>query len=238
LTPTLASPDKATIRKFFDGIAPRYDRINTLLSLRLDESWRRKAVDLILDVGATHASPLQTILDLGVGTGKFLEAFLGEREWQRAVGVDFSEEMLHLAEKQLPSTCELVQADIHDLPFEGESFDLIVSSFTLRSVKDRAHFFAEVRRILKPRGRVAFLCLTRPTSFWMRLLYAPYLKIYLPWVGGAISTDREAYRFLSESIQAFPSPEEIGKELETSGLRSVRFSPFTFGISTLIQAEK
>jgi len=229
----ITSPDKATIRSFFEGIASRYDRVNSLLSFRLDELWRKKAVRLILN---EQGSGPETILDLGVGTGKFLEEFLRAKRWERAVGVDFAGEMLRLGRTKLPSACGLIQADIHELPFGSESFDLVVSSFTLRSVKDRNHFFGEVRRVLRPGGQAAFLCLTRPTNFLMRLAYAPYLKFYLPWVGGAVSSDANAYQFLSQSIQAFPSPAEIEGELARSGFRRSAVSAFTFGISTLIRA--
>jgi demethylmenaquinone methyltransferase/2-methoxy-6-polyprenyl-1,4-benzoquinol methylase len=233
--PSLASPDKATIRNFFEGIASHYDRLNTLLSFRLDQSWRKRSVRLILEGGGPGGGP-ETILDLGVGTGKFLEEFLRERRWKKAAGIDFAGEMLRRGRARLPVDCDLIQADIHDLPFADGSFDLVVSSFTLRSVKNRPHFFSEVRRILQPEGEAAFLCLTRPTSFWMRLLYAPYLKLYLPWIGGAVSSDRKAYRFLSDSIQSFPSPPEIQAELEGAGFRRVSIHPFTFGLSTLIRS--
>ena len=257
------SPPKETIRGFFDGIAASYDRINTLLSFSLDELWRRKAVRLILG-GLTrtpsHPRPLPprgeegeacrpaggfegvdprpaSILDLGVGTGKFLRGFLKRQPWRLAVGVDFSSEMLARAKTALPAGPSLVQADLHDLPFEDGTFDLVVSSFTLRSVKDRRHFFSEVRRILRPGGRAGFLCLTRPVSLAGRALYAPYLKFYLPLMGGLLSANRGAYRFLSESIQSFPSPADIGTQLAAGGFRNIFIRHFTFGISTLIGAE-
>jgi len=230
----LASPEKETIRGFFEGIASRYDWINNFLSFRLDELWRREAVRLIL--GETGKD--ESILDLGVGTGKFLKEFVQTRSWQMVVGADFAGEMLGRARRQLPPSCMLVQADIHDLPFEDGAFDLVVSSFTLRSVKDIPHFFGEVRRVLRPRGRVAFLCLTRPTRLIARMVYAPYLKFYLPLAGGLLSREPEAYRFLSESIQTFIEPREIADELQRSGLKSPSIFPFTFGISTLILAHK
>ncbi len=230
----LASPNKETIRGFFNDIASCYDQINSLLSLNLDEYWRRRAVSLVLERGVGE----KNILDLGVGTGKFLKRFLPERSWKIAAGVDFSSGMLQQAEKKLPAQCGLIQADVHDLPFADESFDLIISSFTLRSVKDRNRFFRDVRRILKPAGKIAFLCLTRPRSLLGRALYTPYLKFYLPFMGGLISRDPKAYRFLSESIQSFPSPSEIAKELKFVGFKEVLIFPFTFGISTLIRAEK
>lgn len=230
--PSLASPPKDTIRSFFQRIAPHYDNINTLLSFGLDGNWRKKSVRLILN------GREETLLDLGVGTGKFMECFLQAKVWQRAVGADFAEAMLRRAQQTLPSSCDLVQTDIHDLPFESESFDLVTASFTLRSIKDLPHFFEEVKRVLRPGGRAAFLCLTRPSSIAMRMLYAPYLKIYLPLLGAVLSSDPHAYRFLSDSIQTFPSPHEIKNKLEHQGFLNISLHPFTFGIATLMMAQK
>lgn len=228
----LASPDKATIRSIFDQIAYRYDHINSLLSFSLDENWRKQSSRIIL-----KGTQAKTLLDLGVGTGKFLARFLNEQAWDQAVGADFSGEMLARARKNLPAG-DLIQADIHDLPFADETFDLIVSSFTLRSVKDRRHFFKEVFRVLKPGGKAAFLCLTRPTSFLGKMVYFPYLKFYLPLMGGLIAKSQTAYQFLSQSIQAFPPPKEIGNEILVSGFQAFSLFPFAFGISTLTVAQK
>lgn len=230
----LASPDKETIRGIFDHIARRYDTLNSILSFSIDETWRGKAVRLILEESHNDRS----ILDLGVGTGKFLGRFLRKKPWQIAAGVDFSGEMLKRARLNLTPECRLVQADIHDLPFEDESFDLIVSSFTLRSVKNRTHFFSEILRILRTHGRIAFLCLTRPSSLVGKALYMPYLRFYLPFVGGLLTRDAVAYRFLSQSIQAFPEPVRIAKEMETMGFQRISTHPFTWGLSTLIIAHR
>jgi len=112
-----------------------------------------------------------------------------------------------------------------------------MSNGVLLFVPDKEAALCEVRRVLRPGGRAGFLCLTRPTSFVGRALYAPYLKFYLPLAGGLLSANRGAYRFLAESIQAFPAPREIGCQLETGGFRHIFIRPFTFGISTLIGAE-
>lgn len=234
LQENLASPDRKTIQNIFNRIALRYDSMNRLLSFGLDEGWRRRAARLILKEWGER----EKILDLGVGTGKFLRRFFERQAWQLAVGVDFADEMLQRARRNLPSRCPLLRADIEELPFKEESFDLAVSSFTLRSVQDRPHFFKEIRRILRPKGKAAFLCLTRPPSFFWRMLYLPYLKFYLPVWGRILTGDPSAYQFLSQSIQAFPSPPEIAHELESLGFQSVRLFSFTFGISTLILAQK
>lgn len=227
-----ASPDKQTIQNLFDGIAKQYDQINHVLSFRLDEVWRKRAVRLILE-GREEA-----ILDIGVGTGKFLAEFLKRKPWKRAVGIDFAYEMLGRASDRIAEKADLIQADLHDLPFEEGAFDTAVAAFTLRSVKDRTQFFTELRRVLQPGGKAAFLCLTRPVSWVGRMLYAPYLRFYLPFVGGLLSKSPCAYRFLSDSIQAFPSPPQIAKELESLGFRGTSFTPFTFGLSTLIVSRR
>ncbi len=228
----LASPDRKTIRQIFDSIADRYDFINSFLSLRLDEGWRRRARDLVFE------GTEQSILDLGTGTGRFLSLFLKDYAWKKAVGLDFSESMLQASRKKLPSSASWVSADFHDLPFQSETFDLIISSFTLRSVKDVPAFLRDVHRLLRKRGKVAFLCLTRPRNVLCKLLYYPYLKYYLPLMGKLISGNRDAYQFLSQSIQTFQSPEETAKMMREAGFSSAEFCSFTLGAATLIVGKK
>lgn len=228
----IASPDKRTIRKFFDGIAGRYDILNSILSLRLDVNWRRRAAELVIRPNDT------ALLDLGVGTGKFLTTFLDRHSWQRAAGLDFSARMLEVAGRETSGRAELVRGDFHDLPFADASFDVAISSFTLRSVKDMPRFFSQVFRLLVPGGRFAQLCLTRPGSPVMRLLYYPYLKFYLPLVGRLISGDRDAYRFLSESIQNFQEPVRTMAVLKEAGFEGVRCFSFSLGLATLFLADK
>lgn len=121
-TKNLASPEKEFIREAFDSIAPKYDFLNTLLSFKLDEGWRRQSRDLTLEPSQ------QSILDLGIGSGKFLGSFLEVRPWKKAVGLDFSENMLSIARKNLPKEVTLVQGDFHNLPFSASEFDLVISA--------------------------------------------------------------------------------------------------------------
>lgn len=228
----LASPDREFIREAFDSIAPKYDFLNTVLSFKLDEAWRRRARDLVLE------STQQTILDLGVGSGKFLECFLQKRPWKKAVGLDFSVNMLTVARENLPPDVSLVQGDFHDLPFASVEFDLVVSAFTLRSVKDMPRFLSQIFRILTPGGKAAFLCLTRPTAWWAKLLFYPYLRLYLPLVGWIVSGKLKAYQFLSESIATFQEPQKTALDMRNVGFTDLEIHAFTFGSATLIIGRK
>ena len=228
----LASPDKKTIQQFFDDIAVRYDFINSFLSLRLDEAWRRRARDWVWE------GTEQSVLDLGIGTGKFLSLFLEGTALKKAVGLDFSEKMLLEARKKISFPVSLVSADFHFLPFRSGAFDLILSSFTLRSVKDMPVFLKEVYRLLSAGGKAAFLCLTRPRNRFWKILYEPYLRFYLPFVGKIVSGNGEAYQFLSLSIQTFQPPDETGQMMCESGFSSVDVHSFTGGAATLLVGRK
>lgn len=227
-----ASPESKTIRQFFDGIAFRYDFLNQVLSFRLDDRWRKQARDLILEPSQ------KTILDLGTGTGKFLELFLEAKSWKRSVALDFSSQMLESARRQLPDQVQYVNADFLAIPFSRDSFDLIVSAFTLRSVKNMPLFLQQVCGLLTKGGRAGFLCLTRPVNFWFKLLYYPYLKIYLPLVGGLVSGNSRAYRFLSDSILHFQNPETTAAMMQEAGFQNVQIHRFTFGSATFITGQK
>lgn len=229
----LASPDKGTIRSLFNSIAEHYDFINTLLSLKLDSYWRRKSRKILIE-----GQDIKSILDLGVGTGKFISLFAKQSGVNRLVGLDFSEEMLKLAKKELPKNVSVLSGDFHALPFENGSFDLIISSFTLRSVKDMRTFMLQIYDALGSYGQVGLLCLTRPTNPIIKALFIPYLKFYLPFVGKIISGKDDAYQFLSQSVQHFQEPNTTVDLLRRSGFQTIRVKRLTFGIATLIVARK
>ena len=125
--------------------------------------------------------------------------FLKRKNWKIAAGLDFSHNMLQQAAKDLGSQVKLAGGDFHDLPFRQGSFDLVVSSFTLRSVKEMPRFLREIYEILSEKGKAAFLCLTRPQHPVWKAVYYPYLKFYLPLVGRAVTGNSEAYQFLSQA---------------------------------------
>ncbi len=228
----IASPDAKTIQSFFDAIPEHYDFLNAFLSLSLDRLWRKKLVEIAL-----QGNP-GSILDIGVGTGTSINAFLAAKDFQRAVGCDFSQGMLRVA-KQKVRGASLAGADLHALPFQDETFDLVTSSFVLRSVKDMRAFLYEVKRVLTEHGKFVFLDLTRPTNpFFWNCIYRPYLKIYIPLVGKLISKHPTAYQFLSQSIQTFIEPTRLVGEVRSVGFSSAFVQPLSFGAATILIGKK
>jgi len=220
------------LRGFFDGIAARYDFLNRFLSFHLDDYWRKKARELLL------TGKEESILDLGTGTGKFLGLFLKSKTWKRAVGLDFSEGMLRASRRELSPKAGFIKGDFQALPFAPDSFNTVISAFTLRSVSNMRQFLGGIRRVLTQGGKTGLLCLTRPENPFFAALYYPYLKFYLPWIGGMISGNREAYRFLADSILNFQEPDDTAAMMREMGFLEVRVYRFTFGIATLIVGEK
>ena len=249
----MSIPDKKFIQQAFDSITPRYDLLNQVLSFGMAEAWRKRSAEILLS--DPDFSP-KTILDLGCGTGKFLECFLRRREqqvpasvpgaqgtglrrsWESATGVDFSVAMLRKAHETVPGNVMWLRQDFDTLPFLESSFDLVISGFTLRSVQKFPEFLHHVHRILTPGGKAAFLDLTRPRNFWVRLLFFPYLKFILPLLGWLLSGNLKAYNFLSGSVRSFQSPEDTIQLMQTLGYRDCVSKSFAFGAATLIIGTK
>lgn len=228
-------PDKKFIQEAFDSITPRYDLLNQVLSFGMSEVWRKRSAEMVLNDPCF--SP-KTILDLGCGTGKFLECFLRKKSWDSATGVDFSVAMLQKARETISGNVMWLKEDFDDLPFLESSFDLVISGFTLRSIQKLPEFLGSVHRILTPGGKAAFLDLTRPRNFWARIVFYPYLKFILPLLGWLISGHSKAYGFLSGSVRRFQAPEETIRLMQASGYRECTSKSFAFGAATLIIGRK
>lgn len=226
------------IRRMFDGIAPKYDLLNHLLSLNIDKSWRRRVVRMV---------PLTNgpLLDLCTGTGDL--AFDYDQAYQGRipiVGADFSGEMLSQA--VLKSTkrashprIRFVQADAQNLPFPDHTFEVTTVSFGLRNVTDPMKGLAEMTRVVRPGGRVAVLEFSRPKHWFFGRMYRGYFRYVLPIVGQLFSRSSEsAYRYLPESVMEFPDGEALAEKMREVGLINIRYTPFTCGISTLYIGEK
>lgn len=198
------APRGAVIRRMFSELAPGYDRANAWLSAGVHRHWRRRLVEP-LPVGFSGR-----VLDLATGTGDValaLRARVGPAA--EIVGADFAEPMLEIARRKAAGVGVTFRtADAHDLPFEAGCFDFVMIAFGLRNFEDPARGLAEVRRVLRPGGRLLVLEFGRAPGALGRVVER-VLGLWLPWLGGRITGHRRAYRYLALSSAEFPSGLEL-----------------------------
>ena len=218
----------------FDAIAARYDLLNRIISLGVDQRWRRETVRSL----ALGASP--RVLDLATGTADL--AILTARTHPDAAvtGLDPSRNMLavgreKLAAKGLDGRVTLVEGDAERLPFDDASFDGITMAFGIRNVPDRPAALREMARVTRPGGRVCILELAEPREGPMAAMARFHIHTVVPWLGAALSGAKE-YQYLQRSIAAFPAPEEFAEAMRASGLTVIEARPMTFGVVTLYVA--
>jgi demethylmenaquinone methyltransferase/2-methoxy-6-polyprenyl-1,4-benzoquinol methylase len=231
-------PAKEHIRKMFDGIAPSYDRLNHLMSLGVDRRWRRRALREIVD-----GTP-QQVLDVACGTGDSTIAVArAAAPGSLVTGADISEGMMALvAEKAakagVADRIRLVVADGEAMPFSDASFDRLTCAFGIRNFEHKEVGLKEFHRVLKPGGRAVVLELSVPQNRLLRALYDLYFLHILPWVGGLVSGDKAAYKYLPASVHAFPAPDAFCAMLRDAGFARVRHTALTFGLCRLFVGEK
>jgi len=226
-----------SIRKLFDTIAPTYDLLNHLLSLRRDCYWRRMAVSELRGCEGW-------ILDIATGTGDVAIEMIQQNGQQRKIfGLDFSEPMIKRAQekilgKDLVEAIALSLGDAITLPFRESTFTASIIAFGLRNIQNKQQALSEMIRVIKKDGKVIILEFTLPRGRLMKGLYPIYFRRLLPWLGGLISRDRGAYAYLPESVFQFPFAEDYEEMLKRSGLEDVRSRKLTFGIASVISGTK
>ena len=231
-------PKKEKIEQMFNDIAPSYDRLNHLMSLGIDNIWRKKAIKEIVD------GTQQQILDVACGTGDSTIAIAKAMEpGGRVTGIDISAGMMEplmrkAAHEGVHDRIKLLQADALQMPFEADTFHRVTCAFGIRNFEDRKKGLAEFLRVLKPGGKAVILELGIPDKPFIKTLYDIYFRHILPLIGGIISGNRAAYRYLPESVYAFPRPETFCAMMERAGFHSVRHRNFTFGLCRLFIGEK
>lgn len=217
------------VRRMFDGIAPRYDLLNRVLTFGLDVRWRRKAV------AALGLPPGSLVLDLACGTGDLCRELA--RAGHRAVGLDFAFEMLAVARRRRDPgpgrRLGLVQADVLRLPVRDGVADGATCGFALRNVTDMEDLFRETARAVRPGGRVAVLEVSRPPHPLVRTGHALYFRRIVPVVGGLLS-DPEAYRYLPRSMEYLPEPHELAAMMRRTGFSDARSRPLSGGVAQLL----
>jgi demethylmenaquinone methyltransferase / 2-methoxy-6-polyprenyl-1,4-benzoquinol methylase len=232
--PALLDKKEVRIRRMFDQVAPWYDFLNHLLSLNIDKRWRKRTVKLVPPIGN------DPILDLCTGTGDLAFEYQ-KQKIAPVIGADFCHEMLVRAKKKAEKfqNIPFIEADAQHLPFPSNSFQIVSVSFGLRNVTDMDKGLAEMVRVLKPGGRLAILEFSKPRSKILGKAYTLYFRKVLPWVGERFSKNKEsAYKYLPESVMAFPDYEQLVARLTSHGLQNVSFTPFTLGIATLYVGTK
>jgi len=213
------------VRDMFTRIAPYYDLINYLMSWGQDSRWRRIAVKL--------ARPEQgRVLDVATGTGDM--ALELARYTDSVVGLDLCPEMMRrgqgkMEKKGMEKRVDFIMGDALALPFSDNSFDCALNGFALRNVADINLFLAELRRVVKPGGRVVCLELVRPASGIIGFFYRFYLYKIVPVLGRRLSGDGKAYRYLPDSVGSFLSIAEFGKIMEEVGFRQVDHRSLNLG---------
>ncbi len=225
--------DGDAIRRMFAGIAPRYDLLNCLLSLGRDRYWRREAVAQV------HLPPGGLALDVCTGTADVgLELARQFPSARAIIGVDFCLPMLRLGASKvervgLGHRIHLQVASAEALPFDADTFHAVTVAFGIRNLADRRRGLAELKRVLQPGGRAVVLEFATPQGRLFGRIYGVYFHRVLPWLGGLMSGDRDAYSYLPASVSAFPSPTQLVRLMEQVGFHDVRFRALTGGIVTL-----
>ncbi|HXV77439.1 MAG TPA: bifunctional demethylmenaquinone methyltransferase/2-methoxy-6-polyprenyl-1,4-benzoquinol methylase UbiE [Candidatus Polarisedimenticolaceae bacterium] len=227
----------AEVRSMFDRIARRYDLLNHLLSANLDHAWRRRAA------AELAGAPAGEVLDLCGGTGDMSLAVARRSEVERVICCDFSHEMLRRAEvkfrrRRPGSKCVTLEADGLRLPFPDERFGAVTVAFGVRNFDDRVRALREIGRVLRPGGRLVVLEFSRPAGPWLGPVYRLYLKRVLPRLGGGIAGASGPYRYLAQTIAAFPDPPELAGRIRDAGFAACGWTTLSGGIVAVHTAIK
>lgn len=218
----------------FDNIADRYDLLNRIISLGIDQSWRRRTVD------ALKLGPGMLALDLATGTADLAIMMAQRCPGARVTGVDPSAKMLEVGRQKversrLSDRIELEQGDAQALAFPDDTFDGATIAFGIRNVPDRSRGLREMARVTKAGGKIAILELSEPKGGLMGPLARFHVHTVVPWLGSLLSGAKE-YRYLQRSIEAFPAAEEFADVMRQAGLDVLEVAPLTFGVAHLYVA--
>jgi demethylmenaquinone methyltransferase/2-methoxy-6-polyprenyl-1,4-benzoquinol methylase len=223
------------VRQMFSAIAPRYDLANQIMSLGVHRSWRRAAVR------ASGARAGQAVLDCATGTGDLaLELKRAVGPSGTVLGTDFCADMLALAPEKARQAGLEVRFEVADataLPYEDARFDVATIAFGIRNVDDPVRCLAELARVVRPGGKVVVLEFGQPGG-WFGAVFRLYSRTLMPWIGGLLSGNREAYQYLPRTAAQFPAGERFLALMDQAGgFRSRRALPLTFGTAYVYVGE-
>lgn len=227
---------KEQIEKMFDSISGRYDFLNRFLSLGTDIYWRK------LMVNRLRKKQPKNILDIATGTADVAIA-MRKISPQQIIGLDLSEGMLEIGRekvkrKGLGNLIQLVKGDSENLPYQENTFEAVTVAFGVRNFENLLKGLTEMNRVMKPGGKVVILEFSRPRIFPIKQLYDFYFRYFCPWWGKLISKDDSAYRYLYESVNAFPEGNNFLEVAQKAGFKELKAERVTFGIVSLYTGVK
>lgn len=228
-------PKGDQVERMFDSIAPAYDFMNRAMTLGIDKLWRAWAV--------RRLGQPERILDVATGTSDLALELARKIPAAHITGIDLSEGMLAQGRKKvkaagLENRITLRAADCLELPFEEAEFDCITVAYGVRNFADIPAGLREMRRVLRPGGRLCIIELSVPTNPMVRPLYKLYTRKVIPSVGRLISKDSRAYSYLPESIAAVPQGPAMTHLMEEAGFQNASYRSLTFGVCTVYSATK
>ena len=224
------------VERMFDNISPYYDVLNRVLSLGIDRQWRKKAVALLPKRLGPH------VMDMATGTADLAVEIVRQRPDARVTGIDVSTDMLSRGQTKLRKlgldmAIELVRGASERIDYPDDTFDAATVAFGVRNFEDTVGGLTEMRRVIRPGGRLIVLEFSRIRTFPIKLAFNLYFGRVLPWIGRVWSSDPRAYSYLYESVQAFPDGKEFARLLESAGFVQPSWQALTLGICTVYTAQ-
>ena len=216
------------VREMFDRISPRYDLMNRVMTAGQDVKWRRLAIE------KSELPKAGKLLDIACGTGDLAFTALKKKP-ALVAAADFSLKMVSLGKNKLNGyeTIHFLGADALSMPFHDNSFDAVVTGFSMRNVIDVSQFLAEMARVVRPGGKVVNLEITPLQNPFLKTLFGFYFHKIVPLIGGLLSQNREAYTYLPQSVDVFLTAEQLKEKMEAVCLQEVNYQKLNMGTVAL-----
>ncbi|MDI9320560.1 MAG: bifunctional demethylmenaquinone methyltransferase/2-methoxy-6-polyprenyl-1,4-benzoquinol methylase UbiE [Phycisphaerales bacterium] len=228
---------KEQVADMFNHIANKYDFLNHLLSLGIDKTWRTKAIKSIVPIDP------KKILDVATGTGDLAIAAATRLEGSQVIGIDIAAQMIAVAKIKIKNqkrshNLSMRVADSEALPFDEGHFDAVLCAYGVRNFQNLHQGLSEMYRVMRGGGRVAILEFSQPKKFPVKQCFSFYFKYITPLLGKLVSKHQTAYRYLPQSVMAFPEGQDFCTILEECGFKNTQVKALSYGITSLYTAEK